>query len=158
MKTFQQFSNRNKKYVGVIFSEQTQKDLYKWATSNGFDLSIKYNGLPQKPTDFDFHTTVFFTTSEHDTKNGVFKVDEFTIQLVRFELLGKEKNIPVIVVDSDNLRNIRNVFEALGYQDEWPSYKPHISLSYNYKGTPDLSKLKLPDFDIVVTHFKVNDQ
>lgn len=160
----QSFSNFlqgfNKKFVGLFFTRESEEALRDWAMSVGFDLTTKFNGSKQDYTEFDFHTTVFFTTSEHDNKNGSFELDPFELQFDHFELLGVEKNIPVIKLSTDNvpLMNLRKRFEDMGYQDAWPAYKPHISLSYNYNGTPDISKLMLPSVKVFANKIKITDQ
>lgn len=161
MKSFSSYlDSRSKKFVGLFFSEESQDNLREWALANGFDLTSKFNGDTQLPGDFDFHTTIFFTTSEHDTKNGDFDIVPFNLDFSSFELLGLEKNIPVIKINTENapLQKIRQMFVDQGYKDAWPAYKPHISLSYKYSGEPDLTKLLLPKIKVTANMIRVKDQ
>ena len=161
MLSFSNFlDNFNKKFVGLFFTEESEEALRDWALRAGFDLTAKFDGSPQKYSDFDFHTTIFFTSSEHDTKNGMFEIQPFELKLDHFELLGVDKNIPVIKINTDNtpLMKLRQRFEDMGYKDPWPVYKPHISLSYNYTGIPDISILKLPDIKVVANRIRITDQ
>jgi hypothetical protein len=40
---------------------------------------------------------------------------------------------------------------------DFAEFKPHISLSYNWKGTPKLAGLRIPDFDIEFDKYEVKD-
>jgi len=161
MKSFADYvSGRRKKFVGLLFTDESQSALQKWAFDNGFDLTTKFSGEKQAVTDFDFHTTIFYTTTEHDTKEGVMSVDPFELKFNKFELLGMNHNIPVLKIDTNNkpLMNIRTMFQEMGYRDQWPEYKPHITLSYNYSGSPDLKSLEIPQIKVVANKIKISDQ
>ncbi len=148
-----------KKFVGLDLDQTSQTSLRQWCADNGFDLTTSYSGNPQKAEEFKFHITVFFTTSMHDTTTGTFSIKPFQLNLDHFELLGKDKNIPVIkVTPNDELLKKREMFERMGYKDEWPSYLPHISLSYNKLQIPDIKTLKLPDFKVMVDTINTKDQ
>jgi hypothetical protein len=75
------------------------------------------------------------------------------------ELLGPEKNVPTILIDKSNeLVNIRKLYETTGLKDSWPEWKPHLSVSYSYSGTPVISDVKLPDFEVRVDTIVVKNQ
>lgn len=161
MITFSQYLDKfKKKYVGLDLDKASQDQLRAWAIDAGFDLTKGFSGKEQSADKFGFHITVFYTTSTHDTTTGDFKIAPFPIAFDHFELLGKNKDVPVMKVDMNNadLLSKRALFERMGYQDEWPSYKPHVSLSYNYDGQPDLKTLKLPTFQMMVDTLKIKDQ
>lgn len=162
MKSFNSYlDSRRKKFVGLFFTLESQNALREWAIANGFDLTATFGGGTQAAEDFDFHTTIFFTVTEHDTKTGDFKIDKpFDLKFKSYELLGLEKNIPVIKIDTDNdeLQRIRQMFVDMGYKDAWPDYKPHISLSYKYDGTPDLVKMTLPNIQVSANMIRIKDQ
>lgn len=147
-----------KKYVAVQYDEDTQVMLRNWCKKNGFNLTTKFDGTEQKEEDFDFHTTIFFTTSEHDMKNGVFDIDEpKKVTPVSFELLGEDHDIPVLKIDGDDLRSLRKKYEDIGMKDQWPSWKPHISLSYDRQNVPDVRKIKMPAFPLTFDKLKIDD-
>jgi hypothetical protein len=75
---------------------------------------------------------------------------------VKFKLLGDEKDIPVLVVSSPDIKNIREEMVSNGLMDKWPDYIPHISLSYVRKDY-DLTEIKLPDFMMNFGHLKIED-
>jgi hypothetical protein len=159
MQTFKQFTQSNKKFVGLFFSEETNTQLKQWAVGNGFDLSKSYSGEDQDPDDFDFHTTIFFTTNEHMTPVGEYFIEPISLKAESMGILGADKQIPVIHVElHTKLEAIRNLYFASGYRDAWPDYKPHISASYSYNGTPSLPAVKLPDFDIVANRIVISNQ
>lgn len=161
MRTFAQYLNdlNNKKFVGLFLTAESQAAMQAWCHTQGFDLTKSYSKQDQKPEDFDFHLTVYFTTNEHDTKPGTTQCEPIKLDLDHFELLGVDKNIPVIKIKpGKQLLSIRNTFTKMGYQDAWPEYRPHISLSYEYNGSPDIAKLSLPDFDVYADKIVIKDQ
>lgn len=145
MKTLKEFMAK-RKYVAVIYDDESQKKLREWATNNGFDLTVKYNNEKQKPEEFDFHTTIFFTTNEVNLRNQEMKETPTEVLISGIKFLGEDKDIPVLSLSySGGLKDIREHFERLGLEDQWPSYQPHISLSYS-KEKVDTKNIKLPDF------------
>lgn len=163
MKTFKTFiieeaMNYAKKYICVEYSDETQDELRMYCFENGFDLSKSYSGLDKTPTDFKFHTTIFYSTTYHFLKNDIYEIPPFQVWPMEFEMLGQEKNIPVLRVEGPGLLYYRQHYEeTVGLQDEWPSYKAHITLSYNKEQLPDLAKLKLPDFPLLIDKLKIAD-
>lgn len=135
-----------KKYIEFHYNDDSQEFLREYCKVNNFDLTTKFNGNAQLAEDFDFHTTIFFTTTEHKLKNSVVTlstvIDDITP--IKFSLFGDDDNVLVLEIESPKLRKIRNYFEEYGMQDTYPDYKPHITLSYKYNGAvptelPDLT-------------------
>ena len=147
-----------KKYVAVQYDESTQRKLRAWAEDNGFDLMTKYDGTKQDPKDFDFHTTIFFTTTEHQIPNHVKVIaPSGSAKVVDIMMLGVNNDIPVLKIESPMIMRIRKHYaEAYGMKDAWPNYIPHVSLSYS-KDLPDMSKVKPPTFELTFNEIKVDD-
>ena len=160
MKRFSEFiiEQLTTKYIAVQYDEVTQKKLREWAKKNGFDLTVNYDGTSQPEEDFDFHTTIFFTTSKHDIKNEVVNLDEpGTAKVVDIMMLGVNNNIPVLKVESPDILGFRQRYEKQhGMKDAWPEYKPHVSLSYS-TDSPDTAGIKLPTFPLVFDKIKIAD-
>lgn len=163
MKTFRGFLDfmekaPTRKYVAVQYDEATQRKLRKWATENGFDLTTKYDGTKQNIENFDFHSTIFFTSTEHQIPNHIKTIaPSGSAKVVDIEMFGVNKDIPVLRVESPTILRLRKHYEeAYGMKDEWPDYKPHVSISYS-KDLPDMSKVKLPTFELTFNQIKVDD-
>lgn len=145
MKTLKEFMAKQK-YVSVTYDKESQKKLREWAIENDFDLTKKYNGDDQKPEDFIFHTTIFYTTNEVNLKNKKIKVEPTEVSIQGIKFLGENEDIPVLKLElTGKLKDLRIQYEDLGLEDQWPSYQPHISLSYA-KEKRDVSKIKMPTF------------
>ena len=145
MKTLKEFMSK-RKYIAVIYDDESQKKLKEWAETNGFDLSVDYDGSEQDPSEFDFHTTIFFTTNDVNLPNKEISEVPTEVTISGIKFLGENEDIPVISLSySGGLKDVRDHYEMLGLEDQWPSYQPHISLSYA-KNQMDVSKIKLPDF------------
>jgi len=134
------FLPEEKKNISVIYNPVTQGYLREFCEQNGFDLSYKWDGTRQDPENFEFHTTVWFTTTDHRIKNDTYDCN-IEVRPTNFELFGKNKDILVMEVEGKGLYEIRESYgRAYNMQDEWPDYRPHITVCYNWKG-------ELPDFD-----------
>lgn len=145
MKTLKEFIAK-RKYVAVQYDKESQDKLREWALKNGFDLSVKYSGEKQDPKEFDFHTTVFYSVNESNIRNISKRLPPTEVTITKIKFLGEEEDIPVFEIALTNgIKELREYFEDLGLEDKWPSYQPHISLSYA-KEKRDVSDIKLPDF------------
>lgn len=157
---FKDFMEENKttKYVAVQYDKQTQRKLMAWAKDNGFDLETKYDGTKQNEDDFDFHTTIFFTTSKHNLPNHTKTITPSgTAKVVDIMMLGVNNDIPVLKIESPMVLQLRKHYaETYGMEDQWPEYKPHVSISYS-KNLPDMNKVKLPTFELTFDEIKVDD-
>jgi hypothetical protein len=131
----------------------------EWCIASGFNITTSFAGEEIDPDEFDFHITVFYSDNKKYVANGTFPIDPIELKFQRFELLGQEKNVPTILIDKTNeLVNIRKIYETTGLKDSWPEWKPHLSVSYSYKGKPVLSKVSLPDFKVTVDTIVVKNQ
>lgn len=149
-----------RKYIAVIYDDRTQNNLRQWCNENNFNLGYDYNGDVQDPGKFDFHTTLFYTTSMHDDlpeEPGYKLIESHRVIPAGFEMLGQEKDIPVIIMEpSGMIQQLRQKYEAVGMKDAWPEYKPHVSLSYA-KELVETSSLKLPDFPLTFNKVVIKD-
>lgn len=145
-----------KKYIEVQYEPVTQGYLRDYCLNNGFDLSLRFDGSQQDPEDFDFHTTVWFTTSEHRLENSQTEID-ISVKPKGFALFGELKNVLVLEVQSDELQHIRDDFgDRYNMTDQFLDYRPHITMCYNYSGP--LPEVNLPDFDLQANLLKVKKQ
>lgn len=149
----------NKKYIALQISDESQQKLRQWCLANSFNIAKSFSGNEIDPESFDFHITIFYSDNKAYVPTGTFKIDPLKITFKRMELLGMEKNVPVLLVDkSKELANIRRIYEATGLEDSWPTYKPHLSVSYSWNGKPSIQNLKLPDFEVTADKIKVENQ
>jgi len=155
-RTFMEEKTLSRKYVAITYDDKTQEKLRDWCAENRFDLSKSYNGEDQDPSDFEFHTTVFYSENEINMENQVLPLTHGEAFPVKFKLIGENKDIPVLLVSSSDLNDIRDEYERRGLQDKWPDFLPHVSLSYVRKDY-DLKGLKLPEFRMKFGELKIED-
>lgn len=152
-----------KKYVSVQYDLPSQLKLRQWCIDNGFDLRTKFDGTLQPIEKFDFHTTIFFSSSKHIMKNQTINFSQFPGQanIIGTKNLGKDplKPIPVLLVDSPGIYQIRKDFETLwNMKDPWPEFIPHVSISYNGIGSTPIERIKkLPDFPLYFDKLIIDD-
>jgi hypothetical protein len=127
--------------------------------SNGFNITSSFSGEKIDAAKFDFHITVFYSDNKKYVANGSFPIEPIPLKFKKMELLGAEKNVPTILIDKTNeLVNIRKLYETTGLKDSWPEWKPHLSVSYSYSGKPVIADVKLPDFEVMVDTVIVKTQ
>lgn len=147
-----------RKYVAVNYDSDTQKNLRDWCGQHGFDLTVSYSGEVKKSEDFVFHTTIFYTSNDLGDMDAEYPEEmKRKTKAVGFELFGEDKNVPVLIVEKTaGLNLLRTWYEFLGFEDKWPDWKPHISISYS-KDLPNIEHLTLPAFDLVYDVVHVED-
>lgn len=147
----------SRKYIEIEYSPVTQGYLRQYCLDNGFDITYKHSGRRCEPEDFTFHSTIWFTTNTATIPNGERPVEIDDIMPMGFALFGEEENILVLEIQSERLQSLRDMFgENYDLEDEWPDYRPHISLSYRYQG--ELPDVALPDGNqIVADKLRVKD-
>jgi 2'-5' RNA ligase len=154
-RTFMEEKKMSRKYVAVVYDDETQQKLRKWCEENGFDLTKSYSGNDQAADDFEFHTTIFYSENESNIENS-FTPTSGEVEATGFKLLGEDNDIPVLQVSGGDLAVLRRTFEHMGLKDKWPTYVPHVSLSY-VKKDYDLSGMKVPDFRMNFGELKIED-
>jgi hypothetical protein len=150
MKTFREAVQLEKKYVSVTYDEPTQRALRAWAHERGFDLTKSYSGDDISWNDFKFHTTVFFTSSMHSVDDNMtyqMGIRE-SVNIIDFEYLGENKDIPVLRVDGEYIRSIRQRFEKLGIRRQLAGLEAtHLTLLCAKAYRPDSTTTRrLPNF------------
>jgi hypothetical protein len=147
------------KYISVEYSSETQTNMKEWCESNGFDLTTTFDDGTQSAEDFDFHSTLWYTTSSHTIPNQEQEIEPCQVTGTGIELFGENNDIPVLTVKSKDLEELRKTWgDQYDMQDAWPDYKPHISLSYARRDySEDIQDLTLPDFDIIFDRVIVKD-
>lgn len=158
MKTFNEFNKKlSRKFVSIYYDEETSDKLREYCYENGIDLTKDFDDSNQAPEEFDFHTTIFFSSNESSIPESNQRLNESIVFPDHFEMLGLEKNILVLKVKSATIRGLRTYYEELGLEDTWPLYKPHVTLSYNKEIKYDLTRLEIPKFELVFNRLVVKD-
>jgi hypothetical protein len=144
-----------KKYVSIEYDDETQSNLRQRCNENGFDLTWKFNGERQAVEDYNFHTIIFYTKSLH-APGSIYEPVYGENRATMWELLGKDKEIPTVRVFGPELMKLRRKFYDKGYRDEWPKYRPHISISYS-PIVPVVNTIPLPAFPLRFDRLKIKD-
>jgi hypothetical protein len=146
--------------VMLSASVETQKALRIWAAALGFDLSKSYSGKERDPEAFDFHLTLFATRDRITLPTGRHQIPPITLPpAFAFEALGNDATTPVLsfgtIPDLERLRG--HYLQTYKARPTFSDFRPHISLSYAWAGSPDLASLTLPSFPIVLDAIVVDD-
>lgn len=121
-------------------------DLVEWAKSQGLSSML----LPD-----DLHVTVCYSKEplvwddvpETEETVRVPALDEFkpgTEPVRKIEMFGKEHNVLVIQLESDDLHSRWQQFCDAGASYDFPEYKPHISITYKGGGLGEAVKTLEP--------------
>lgn len=129
----------------------TQEKLLAWATDVGFDLGWNFDGWPVDPEWFRFHVTLLTTKNEVEIEDRWQPIGQVTVTPSGFALFGADENTAVLTLDqSPKLSAMRQFFiETFGAEPTFEEYRPHITLSYKWGGSPDISKIDPPAFPLV---------
>lgn len=108
-------------YCFVKPSEDVADEIYDWVID-----TCEFEGEGVDPKD-EYHCTLIY--DERDTS---FKItepkEEYTATISGMDLFGEEKNILVILLDSTDLQNRNKEILDAGYEMNFPTYKPHITI------------------------------
>lgn len=133
---FSRWINDNTKFIALNVDEATASQLREVAHQHQLDLSRDYDQHVISPYDFDFHCTVIMGKPDAPIANGRFPLDSTVhTKVIRPEALGPQKDIPVLIVDAnEEMIHVRQLLEeAYQIKSSWPTWIPHISLSYSTK-------------------------
>lgn len=139
------------KIAMLAASDRTQYALRIWAQAQGFDLTRTHGGRAITEDMFDFHVTLLATANPISAPATDHQVAAIEVEAVGFEALGKDGDAPVLSLNAgEALELARDFFvEVYGAEPTFEDFKPHVSLSYNWRGVPALADLELPDFPLI---------
>lgn len=146
----------NKKYISIVYDIITQNLLREWCETNNLDLSFKFNGTRQKSTEFEFHTTILYSSNLSNISNANFGLPARRVIPIGFDIFGENREIPVLLLEQTSLLGIKTYYETLGLKDYYPIFNPHISLSYSTVKY-SLHKLKFPEFELFFDKLIIED-
>lgn len=125
------------------------------------DNQTKYNlkalakrlGLEDEELQDDYHSTVLYSQDNIErllayNPNVVYPL---VCNIKGYKLLGENEDCLVAELDNPDLNNIHNELIGLGAHWKYPEYVPHLTLSYNWKGSVPA---KLPRFKIKFDKYK----
>lgn len=155
--SFSQFTIPKRKYVCLKLDKSSVQAMNFWCAENNFDITKNYSG--EDTATFDFHITVFHSMNAVRLSDAEVNLKPIQFTFSELALFGENQNVPVLkVFPNTNLLKVRSTFEALGLQDKWDGWKPHVSVSYNFNGThSDIQNIKLPVFPVFVDKLIVED-
>lgn len=150
-------SQVSRKVVVLIASHDTQAALRAFAEQAGFDLGTDYDGNSRDADRFDFHVTLVASANEVFVPETQHMIVPVEVRAIGFDVLGTDRQVPVLKIDvSEQLVAMREFFVATyGIEPTFADYKPHVSLSYAWSGTPDLSELEVPDIPLTFDQIRV---
>jgi 2'-5' RNA ligase len=129
-------------YMCANVSTKTQKDLAAW---------VAIHNIPNASDPKQYHTTIIYSrTSVPEVKD--YKVDlPLTGKITKWEIFKNgDKNCLVALVDCPELVEHHKAIRAqFGATHDYPDFKPHITISYDY-GITDVPE-DLPSVPIVFT-------
>lgn len=118
--------------------------LYVSRTVNNPNALIAWaeqNGIKPLSKD-DLHVTLAFSKQKFDVSNLSPERDKLLVENDKRTLLflGEDKKALVLKIQSDELSARHEEFKAAGASWNWPSYQPHITISYDASDI-DLKKI-----------------
>ena len=155
--------DENKKFVSIGTTDETKARLIHYSQDQGFDVLARFDGGKlDRAIDQYYHITVFYSNNYPSIPlpEKEYELPVFEVKPISFELLVPNNNILSLVIEQNySLNAIYECFSVeFGLKSDFPVWKPHITVDYDYKGDRDLSKLKLPDFPIEMDILQIKNQ
>ena len=131
-------------YASYKLTPQSADKLMNWITDSGIT-----SPSPKE----ELHVTTTFSRADvdlvpSDKKNIVLNPSGYSI--------GVLKNALVLHIESDELTKVHDAALDAGATTDYPSYKPHITLSYDAEANEELiHNLVPPTFEITLSHEEV---
>lgn len=145
-----------RRIIAIEPNAQTQAALLSWAENAGFNLSWSYSGWPQLSEFFDFHLTIAASKNALALDVRGRPIDPITLRATGFTALGEDGRTPCLVIEpSERLVELREFAIAQGIEPTFDDFRPHISLSYKWDGSPSLDSLTVPDIPLVFNYLVV---
>lgn len=136
-------------YASMLCSLETKQLLDTFTTQN--------LGLTDKIDPSTYHTTLIYSrTPVPETENYEFP-SSVHANATGYELFDTKQGNKCLVLklNCPVAHDINDALNKMGATSDYPSYKPHITICYDYNGKTDISDLPLPNFDIVFDDFEV---
>lgn len=119
---------------------------------------MQHTNIPGLVPPHDYHITTVFSRNTIDYEPEHY--EPITVQPIGYELLGRPGDDPVLVlrVEHPKLNERFEHARALGASWDFPSYKPHITLTEKLSGmSVDVNLLAVPTFGIQLDSEYVQD-
>lgn len=134
----EEMENTKGNYVAIDVENHEQ--LYNWFKDQGIEPIVST----------EMHTTIAYSRKEFNIDNYVGRIIIKPEQFIGIEELGNE-GCAVLKYNSNELQARFNTCMSAGATYDYDSYIPHTTFALNLT-KEQISKLKLPDFDIVLVN------
>jgi hypothetical protein len=147
------------KIAMLAASDETQNALRAWALRAGFDLTRTHGGREIADDQFDFHITLLATAEPVFIPQTDHQIEPLHVDRVGFDVLGKDGDVPVLLVQAEGVLGQGRAFfmQFYGAEPTFADFKPHITLSYAWDGDPALADLEPPSFPLLFDRLIVQD-
>ena len=136
-----------RKVVCLVADESSAAALRLWCEAHGFDLGASFGGEPRDPAQFLFHMTLIASENAVHLPNFDVAISPVVVPVWGFTVLGRDSDVPCLMIgdETGGLTAARDAAaDAFGLTPTFADFKPHVSLSYAWTGTPALDDLPLP--------------
>lgn len=124
----------------VAIDVENHEQLYNWFKDQGIEPIVST----------EMHCTIAYSRKEFNIDNYIGRIIIKPEQFIGIEELGNE-GCAVLKYNSDELQARFNTCMSAGATYDYDSYIPHTTFALNLT-KEQISKLKLPDFDIVLVN------
>lgn len=132
-----------RKYISVVYSQETQENIRNWAIDHGFDVKKSYSGrVLDEP--MVYHSTVMYSTNTSRLEAQSYPMPSYKVMPTGMAWYAP--NAPVIEINSPELSQLHLFWHNFGLRHTYPDFKPHISIAYDANGT---LPTELPTFDLI---------
>jgi hypothetical protein len=111
---------------------------------------MEVNKIPNPVKQEDLHTTVLFSRNILDKAHHInvskaqLEGREWRFSPLKFDIFGTDTAILVLRIDAPEIQFLHDQLINVGGTHDFPTYDPHITLSYNVPKNLDISKFGVP--------------
>lgn len=136
-------------YVSMLMSDKCKKQLEKFVKSN-----LKLNEYVDKS---EYHCTIIYSRTPVPEAEDVSYPEIIHARCYGYEVFPTKDGNKCLVMrlNCSQVNDVNSKLTQLGATSDYSSYKPHVTVCYDYKSNDDVSTLPIPDFDLVFDKIEV---
>jgi hypothetical protein len=146
MKSFKQMQEIAKHKDGTYVAFEMRQD-----SKDLLDNFVKMNlGLDERISPDEYHTTVIYSRTPVPDAEQFKGPMTASANVVGYEVFPTKTGDKCLVMrlQSQSIEFLNKKLTELGATSDYDTYKPHVTICYNYTGNNDVSTLPVPQFNL----------
>lgn len=150
--TLQQYAkHKDGTYASMLFNTASKQAL------DAFTRSVLNLSDTDKIDPATYHCTLIYSRSPVPDAETLELPALVHAHATGYELFDTKQGNKCLVLklNCPTAHTINGALNKMGATSDYPEYKPHVTICYDYKGSEDIKDLPVPNFDIVFDDYEV---